>query len=176
MIAAALGVCIARYLSRRPDARLREVGCDIDADPRSGLFEIRGVPGDLILAMSRRAEQSDALTREHGLEGQGDMSACHHCLGPLAAGIYTGPPDGRRSIKATVMLAPVSRTARGGPACPAPITIAPNRSVTEATREVRGHEQGARGKWSSLISRCNAWPLVPAGFTSLYNFRESHGP
>ncbi|MDB5581545.1 MAG: TrwC protein [Bradyrhizobium sp.] len=50
--------------------RLREVGYEIDSNPRTGLFEIRGVPPDLIQAMSRRAEQIDAHAMEHGLEGQ----------------------------------------------------------------------------------------------------------
>lgn len=50
--------------------RLREVGYEIQSDPRSGLFEIKGVPGTLIQAMSRRAEQIEAHAREHGLEGQ----------------------------------------------------------------------------------------------------------
>lgn len=50
--------------------RLREVGYEIDSNPRTGLFEIRGVPQDLIQAMSRRSEQIDAHAREHGLEGQ----------------------------------------------------------------------------------------------------------
>ncbi|MDB5575685.1 MAG: TrwC protein [Bradyrhizobium sp.] len=50
--------------------RLREVGYDIDTNPRTGLFEIRGVPADLMQAMSQRAEQIDAHAREHGLEGQ----------------------------------------------------------------------------------------------------------
>jgi len=49
---------------------LREAGYEIEFDPRSGLFEIRGVPRDLIGAMSQRAEQIDAHAREHGLTGQ----------------------------------------------------------------------------------------------------------
>jgi len=50
--------------------QLREVGYEIDFDPRKGLFEIVGVPRDLIAAMSQRAEQIDAHAREHGLTGQ----------------------------------------------------------------------------------------------------------
>ncbi|MEN2789588.1 MobF family relaxase [Sphingomonas oligophenolica] len=50
--------------------RLREVGYEIESDPRTGLFEIKGVPGTLIQAMSRRAEQIEAHARDHGLEGQ----------------------------------------------------------------------------------------------------------
>lgn len=49
---------------------LRERGYDIEFDPRKGLFEIRGVPQDLIADMSRRAEQIEAHAREHGLTGQ----------------------------------------------------------------------------------------------------------
>jgi len=50
--------------------RLREVGYEIESNPRTGLFEIRGVPADLIQAMSQRAEQIEAHARAHGLEGQ----------------------------------------------------------------------------------------------------------
>lgn len=49
---------------------LREAGYTIDADPRTGLFEISGVPRDLITAMSQRAEQIEAHAKEHGLTGQ----------------------------------------------------------------------------------------------------------
>jgi len=49
---------------------LRERGYDIEFDPRRGLFEIRGVPKDLITDMSQRAEQIEAHAREHGLTGQ----------------------------------------------------------------------------------------------------------
>lgn len=50
--------------------RLRELGYEIDFDPRRGLFEIRGVPQDMIADMSRRAEQIEAHAKDHGLEGQ----------------------------------------------------------------------------------------------------------
>lgn len=49
---------------------LREAGYEIDADPRSGLFEIRGVPKDLIDQFSQRAEAIKDHAREHGLVGQ----------------------------------------------------------------------------------------------------------
>jgi len=49
---------------------LRERGYDIEFDPRKGLFEIRGVPKDLITDMSQRAEQIEAHAKEHGLTGQ----------------------------------------------------------------------------------------------------------
>lgn len=49
---------------------LRERGYDIEFDPRKGLFEIRGVPRDLITDMSQRAEQIEAHAKEHGLTGQ----------------------------------------------------------------------------------------------------------
>lgn len=50
--------------------RLRELGYEIDFDPRKGLFDIRGVPEDLMNDMSRRAKQIDAHAKEHGNEGQ----------------------------------------------------------------------------------------------------------
>ncbi|MCP5400454.1 MAG: relaxase domain-containing protein [Sphingomonas sp.] len=50
--------------------RLRELGYEITSDPRSGLFEIRGVPAGLIRDFSQRAEQIDAHAKEHGLTGQ----------------------------------------------------------------------------------------------------------
>jgi len=49
---------------------LRERGYEVEFDPRKGLFEIRGVPRDLIADMSRRSEQIEAHAREHGLTGQ----------------------------------------------------------------------------------------------------------
>jgi conjugative relaxase-like TrwC/TraI family protein len=49
---------------------LREIGYDIDFDPRSGLFEIVGVPERLIRDMSQRAERIDEHARENGLSGQ----------------------------------------------------------------------------------------------------------
>jgi conjugative relaxase-like TrwC/TraI family protein len=49
---------------------LRERGYDVEFDPRRGLFEIRGVPQDLITDMSQRAEQIEAHAKEHGLTGQ----------------------------------------------------------------------------------------------------------
>ncbi|WP_334183896.1 MobF family relaxase [Novosphingobium sp.] len=49
---------------------LRETGYQIDFDPRSGLFEIRGVPSDLMESFSQRAEQIEKHAREHGLVGQ----------------------------------------------------------------------------------------------------------
>lgn len=49
---------------------LRELGYEVAFDPRKGLFEIRGVPRDLIDSMSQRAEQIEAHAREHGLSGQ----------------------------------------------------------------------------------------------------------
>ena len=50
--------------------QLREVGYEVETDPRTGLFEIRAVPNDLISTMSQRAEQIEAHAKEHGLDGQ----------------------------------------------------------------------------------------------------------
>ena len=49
---------------------LREAGYEIDADPRSGLFEIRRVSKDLIDQFSQRAGAIEDHAREHGLVGQ----------------------------------------------------------------------------------------------------------
>lgn len=49
---------------------LREAGYEIQFDPRSGLFEIAGVPRDLIAEMSRRKQQIDEHAKENGLTGQ----------------------------------------------------------------------------------------------------------
>ncbi|OAN53525.1 MobF family relaxase [Sphingobium sp. TCM1] len=49
---------------------LKELGYAVEFDPRRGLFEIRGVPKDLITDMSQRAGQIDAHAKEHGLTGQ----------------------------------------------------------------------------------------------------------
>ena len=50
--------------------RLRELGYEVQFDPRKGLFEIRGVPRGLISELSQRAEQIEAHAKEHGLTGQ----------------------------------------------------------------------------------------------------------
>lgn len=49
---------------------LRAMGYELQSDPRTGLFEIAGVPRSLIEAMSQRAEQIEAYASEHGLTGQ----------------------------------------------------------------------------------------------------------
>ncbi|EAT10555.1 relaxase domain-containing protein [Sphingobium sp. 10 DY56-G10] len=49
---------------------LRELGYEIDFDPRRGLFEIRGVPKALIEEMSQRAQQINEHAQQHGLSGQ----------------------------------------------------------------------------------------------------------
>lgn len=49
---------------------LRDRGYDIDFNPRSGLFEIRGVPRELISTFSTRAHDIEEHAREHGLVGQ----------------------------------------------------------------------------------------------------------
>ncbi len=49
---------------------LREAGYEIDFNPRSGLFEIRGVPKELIETFSQRAQEIEEHAREHGLIGQ----------------------------------------------------------------------------------------------------------
>jgi conjugative relaxase-like TrwC/TraI family protein len=49
---------------------LRQLGFTIEADPRTGLFEIAGVPKAFITETSQRAEQIEAHAREHGLTGQ----------------------------------------------------------------------------------------------------------
>jgi conjugative relaxase-like TrwC/TraI family protein len=49
---------------------LREAGYGVEFDPRTGLFEITGVPKDLVTAMSQRAEEINEHAKEHGLSGQ----------------------------------------------------------------------------------------------------------
>lgn len=51
---------------------LRELGYQIEFDPRRGLFEISGVPRPLISEMSQRAQQIDDHARAHGLVGQAE--------------------------------------------------------------------------------------------------------
>jgi conjugative relaxase-like TrwC/TraI family protein len=50
--------------------RLREAGYEVEFDPRTGLFEIQGVPKELIERFSQRAEAIEEHAREHGLVGQ----------------------------------------------------------------------------------------------------------
>lgn len=61
---------------------LRELGYEIEYDPRTGLFEIRDVPQDLVKAFSRRAEQIDAHAREQGLTGQAGRQASFYATRP----------------------------------------------------------------------------------------------
>ncbi|WP_397586964.1 MobF family relaxase, partial [Sphingobium fuliginis] len=61
---------------------LRELGYAIDHDPRTGLFEIKGVPQDLVKAFSQRAEQIDAHAREEGLTGQAGRQASFYATRP----------------------------------------------------------------------------------------------
>lgn len=49
---------------------VREIGHEILFDPRKGLFEVEGMPGQLIRDYSQRAEQINAHAAEHGYEGQ----------------------------------------------------------------------------------------------------------
>lgn len=49
---------------------LRELGYEIAFDPRRGLFEIVGVPDQMLRDMSQRAEQIEAHAKAHGHEGQ----------------------------------------------------------------------------------------------------------
>jgi conjugative relaxase-like TrwC/TraI family protein len=49
---------------------LKSLGYEIAADPRTGRFEIEGVPSALVEEMSQRRRQIDEHAREHGLEGQ----------------------------------------------------------------------------------------------------------
>jgi conjugative relaxase-like TrwC/TraI family protein len=61
---------------------LRELGHEIEHDPRSGLFEIKGVPSDLIKEYSRRAEQVDAHAKEHGFVGQAERQRSFYATRP----------------------------------------------------------------------------------------------
>lgn len=49
---------------------VREMGHEVTFDPRKGLFEVEGIPGQLIRDYSQRAEQINAHAAEHGYEGQ----------------------------------------------------------------------------------------------------------
>ena len=49
---------------------LRQIGYEVEFDPKRGLFEIVGVPKDFIKDTSQRAGQIDAHAKEHGLTGQ----------------------------------------------------------------------------------------------------------
>jgi conjugative relaxase-like TrwC/TraI family protein len=49
---------------------VRQIGHELTFDPRTGLFEVEGMPGQLIRDYSQRAEQINAHATEHGYEGQ----------------------------------------------------------------------------------------------------------
>lgn len=49
---------------------IREMGYEVDATPRTGLFEISGLPKTLIIDNSKRSQDIEAHAKEHGLTGQ----------------------------------------------------------------------------------------------------------
>jgi conjugative relaxase-like TrwC/TraI family protein len=49
---------------------VRGMGHEIETDPRTGLFEIKGIPRALADIYSKRTEQIDEHAHEHGLSGQ----------------------------------------------------------------------------------------------------------
>lgn len=49
---------------------IREIGYEVASDPRTGLFEIHGLPRDLIVENSKRSQEIEAHAKEHGLTGQ----------------------------------------------------------------------------------------------------------
>lgn len=49
---------------------IREIGYEVASDPRTGLFEISGVPRELIVDNSKRSQEIEAHAKEHGLTGQ----------------------------------------------------------------------------------------------------------
>jgi len=49
---------------------IRAIGYEIASDPRTGLFEINGLPRDLIADNSKRSHEIEAHAKEHGLTGQ----------------------------------------------------------------------------------------------------------
>jgi conjugative relaxase-like TrwC/TraI family protein len=61
---------------------LRELGYEVEHDPRSGLFEIRHVPASLIKEYSQRAEQIDRHAKEHGLSGQAERQRSFYATRP----------------------------------------------------------------------------------------------
>lgn len=62
---------VAGQVYRNELARdLREIGFEIDFDPRRGLFEIHGLSDGLIRFHSQRSEQIEAHAQEHGHKGQ----------------------------------------------------------------------------------------------------------
>lgn len=62
--------------------RLKELGYQIDFDPRSGLFEVQDVPHELMRQFSQRAEQIDAHAREHGNQGQAQRRQSFYATRP----------------------------------------------------------------------------------------------
>ncbi len=74
---------------------VRELGYEIDSDPRTGLFEIRDVPRHLIHAFSQRAEQIDAYAKEHGLEGQAARRQAFYATRPAKERIGLDELHGR---------------------------------------------------------------------------------
>lgn len=83
---------------------VRELGYEVDSDPRTGLFEIHGVPDRLMHAFSQRAEQIDAYAEEHGLEGQAARRRAFYATRPAKERIGLEDLHGRWTERSGVEL------------------------------------------------------------------------
>ncbi|MFT4055172.1 MAG: MobF family relaxase [Novosphingobium sp.] len=96
---------------------LREAGYQIDFDPRTGLFEIRGVAEGLLETFSRRSEQIEEHAREHGLVGQKAQRASFYATRRAKVKVEYENLVGqwhRRAGRNLDVIAQIERDARGG--------------------------------------------------------------
>lgn len=90
---------------------LREIGYEIDFNPRSGLFEIRGLPEDLIRTYSQRAEQIEAHAQEHGHKGQAQRTRSFYATRRAKVSIGLGDLHARWNERAKPYQEQIDRVA-----------------------------------------------------------------
>jgi conjugative relaxase-like TrwC/TraI family protein len=123
---------------------LRQMGHAIEFDPRRGLFEIRGVPTDLIRDYSQRAEQIDAHAREHGHQGQAQRAKSFYATRRAKEKIGLETLHGQWASRAGRHLETLSQVARDAeheasqPRDPDPRS--PARAAAFGIRQTETHE------------------------------------
>lgn len=92
---------------------LCEAGHEIDTNPRTGLFEIRGVDAQLIEIYSQRAREIEQHAREHGLVGQKAQRASFYATRPPKVKIDRDELSAQWRERADPYLEPLERVLEG---------------------------------------------------------------
>jgi conjugative relaxase-like TrwC/TraI family protein len=144
--------------------RLRELGYEIEHNPRSGLFEIKGVPQGLIRDLSQRAEQIDQHAKEHGHQGQAERQRSFYATRPKKESVSLEGLHQQWGNAAPAIKAPCSRSwktpsgsaSMNGPPMP-PLLRVPccSASATADRRRRSTSRVGCCGLgWRPMSARC----------------------